>query len=51
MPEEQIKQAITKLLFEMGASQSFGSKCSSIMNIDEDYLYDVIKYLENKLEG
>lgn len=51
MTEEQIKNAVEKLLFEISASQYLGSKCADIMDIDEYYLYDVIKYIENKLEN
>lgn len=51
MSEEQIKEAFAKLLFEISASQYLGSKCADIMDIDECYLYDVIKYIENKMEN
>lgn len=43
-------ECIIKLLTEITSSQSLGSRCAEIMDIDEDELVDVVIYVKNILK-
>jgi hypothetical protein len=50
MNEEQIRDAIRTLAFEMISSRDLGRLCADYMDIDQNDLYDVYMYLNKLLD-
>lgn len=50
MNEEQIRDAIRTLAFEMISSRDLGRMCAGYMDIDQNDLYDVYMYLNKLLD-
>lgn len=51
MNEQEIRDAIRTLAFEMTASRDLGRLCADYMDIDQNDLYDVYMYLNKLLDN